>query len=175
MKQYKVEALFEVDFNANGSNFLLIYGKHINGYYCCIPNWKIGCEMADPDDTFYNYEKLRGAGLNKADANAVALTIKKVGAEHPAKLRNYGEITFERDLPEYDTVDEGATSDGHNYKLATAKPGNCYPCNEPIVLFNGRAFILHWEDIVALAEKADLFDDAESIFKALTTGKGVEL
>ena len=81
MKHYKVKALFEVPVNANGSYFLVIYGKHVNGGFCCIPNRDLGCEMSTPDDTFYNFEKLINAGLNEPDAKAVALAIKQASEE----------------------------------------------------------------------------------------------
>ena len=81
MKHYKVEALFEVSVSANGKDFLIIYGKHINGGFCCIPNLNFGCEMSSPDDTFWNYERLCRAGLNEPDAKAVALAIKQAGEE----------------------------------------------------------------------------------------------
>jgi len=174
MKTYEAKAQFEVSFSANGSYFLVIYGKHENGGFCCIPNRNLGCEMAEPQDTFYNYEKLRGAGLSEENAKAVAQMIKKAAEEIPSNLRNYGQIKFEKDLPEYITIDEGSTADGHIYELATVEPGNGEPCNEPIVIFKNRAYILRWEDIVALAEKAELFDDAGGVIKALTQ-KGVLL
>lgn len=79
-ERYKVKALFEVSFCTHGDNYLIIYGKHINGYFCCIPNWKIGCEMAEPSDTFYNYERLCGAGLDDAAAKEIARMIKEVAA-----------------------------------------------------------------------------------------------
>ncbi len=172
MKQYKVEALFEVSFEANGSYFLVIYGKHVNGGFCCIPNWNIGCEMADPEDSFYNYEKLRAAGLNKVDAEAVAKVIKQVGEQNVPKTRNYGEIKFEKDLPECSLVDDGIIGN-ENYEFAIVEPGgDC--CCEPVVRYKNCAFILHWEDLLELAKKAGLFDDSEAVLKALT-GKGVEL
>lgn len=168
MKQYTVEALFEVSFNANGSYFLVIFGKHGNGGFCCIPNWGIGCEMADAQDVFYNMEKLSAAGLNGCDAEAVAKVIKQVGEQNPAKTRNYGQIMFLKDLPECILVD-----DGKDCEFATVEPGGDFAC-EPVVKYKNRAFILHWEDLFALSEKAGLFDDSESVLKALM-GKGAEL
>lgn len=175
MKQYKAEALFEVDFDANGSHFLVIYGKHGNGGFCCLPNWGISCEAGDPQDVFYNTEKLSGAGLTWNDAEAVAKVIKQVGEQNPEKTRNYGQIKFEKDLLKHLTVKDGVTDDGYNYELAiTAETNNGEPRSAPMVKYKKRAFILHWEDLLALAEKAGLFDDSEAVVKALT-GKGVKL
>lgn len=84
MKQYKAEALFEVQFDTCGSNYLVIYGKHINGYYCCIPNWQKGCEMSEPTDTYYNYNQLCSAGINERAAKEIAkmiMTVASKGAE----------------------------------------------------------------------------------------------
>lgn len=174
MKRYKAEARFEVSFNANGSHFLVIYGKHGNGGFCCIPNFGIGCEMSDePNDVFYNTEKLSGAGLTWADAEAVAKVIKQVGEQNPAKTRNYGQIMFLKDLPEYSLVDDGVNADGSSYEFVTINPGGDFTC-EPVVKYKNRAFILHWDDMLVLAEKAGLFDDSESVLKALSE-KGVEL
>ena len=172
MKQYNIEALFEVSFDANGSHFLVIYGKHGNGGFCCIPNWGISCEMGDAQDVFYNTEKLCGAGLNGCDADAVAKVIKQFGEQNPAKTRNYGEIKFVQDLPECNLVDDGIIGN-ESYELKIVEPGgDC--CCEPVVQYTNRAFILHWEDMLTLAEKAGLFDEGEAVLKALT-GKGVEL
>ena len=78
MRLYPVKALFEAIINANGYNYLVIYGKHINGYFCAIPNWKVGCEMAEPSDTYYNSEKLISAGIEKTSAKEIATQISKI-------------------------------------------------------------------------------------------------
>lgn len=174
MKKHDVKAQFEVAFDANGYHFLVIYGRHENGGFCCIPNWNIGCEMSDTADIFYNYEKLIDAGFDLDNAKAVAEMIKKAGDKVAATARNYGRITFEKDLPAYELVIDGTTADGNEYELATVEPSAGNPCAEPIVKFKDRAFLLSWEDIVSLAERAGLFDDSESVIKALT-GKGVLL
>lgn len=175
MKKYEAEALFEVSFSANGSHFLVIYGRHENGGFCCITNWGISCEMGDPNDVFYNTEKLSGAGITWVDAEAVAKVIAQVGAESTPKLRNYGEIKFERDLLKHLPVKDGVTDDGYKYELAiTADSNDDEPRSVPLVKYKDRAFILHWKDIVALAEKAELFDDAGGVINALT-GKGAKL
>ncbi len=70
-------------------------------------------------------------------------------------------------------VHDGKTDDGNDYEFATVEPGGDFAC-EPVVKYKNRAFILHWEDLYALAEKAGLFDDSESVIKALTE-KGAEL
>lgn len=75
--QYDVKAEFEIVVSTCGCNYLVIYGKHVNGYFCCIPNWNIACEMAEPSDVFYNRERLlntdAGIGMNAADDIAKAI------------------------------------------------------------------------------------------------------
>lgn len=70
--------IFEADISVNGYSYLTIYGKHANGYFCCIPNWNIGCEMAEPSDTFYNSEKLQHAGMEKETAVELAKAIYQI-------------------------------------------------------------------------------------------------
>lgn len=55
---YPVTALKEFRVDVAGSEFLVIYGNHINGGFCCIPNWYFGCEMGPPEDTFFNTDML---------------------------------------------------------------------------------------------------------------------
>lgn len=78
--RYKASALCEISVDVDGLNYLVIYGSHINGVWCCIPNWEIGCEMGDPTDTFFNTEALTRAGLGanaaRAIASAIAVTVK---------------------------------------------------------------------------------------------------
>ena len=62
MQKFEASVIFEANIDACGSCYLVIYGRHVNGYFCAIPNWHISCEMAEPSDTFYNFERLIGAG-----------------------------------------------------------------------------------------------------------------
>lgn len=73
---FKASVIFESNVAIGGYTYLIIYGKHINGYYCCIPNWKIGCEMAESEEVFYNTEKLIAAGLKEDIAEQVARAIQ---------------------------------------------------------------------------------------------------
>lgn len=74
--QYSAEVLLEISVDVNGSNYLVIYGKHVNGGFCCIPNWNISCEMGDPSDTFYNMESLTRCRISKTNARAIAAAIR---------------------------------------------------------------------------------------------------
>ena len=61
-ESYRVLAEFNMSIDDCG--FLIIYGKHINGYFCAIPNWGVSCEMAEPSNVGYNSEKLESSELN---------------------------------------------------------------------------------------------------------------
>lgn len=75
---YNASVIFETNIDVNGSSFLTIYGKHANGYFCAIPNWGISCEMAEPNDTFYNAGRLRSVNLSEKTAWLLAQEIKKI-------------------------------------------------------------------------------------------------
>ena len=38
----------------------------------CLPNWNIGSEMAAMRDNFWNWERLKHAGMKSVDAYSVA-------------------------------------------------------------------------------------------------------
>ncbi len=58
-----------------GWSFLVIYGQHVNGWFCAVPNWGKGAELARPDSVTYNSGKLaeafRDAGIGRAIAEAM--------------------------------------------------------------------------------------------------------
>lgn len=74
--EYKARVEFEISVDIGGYNYIVIYGKHINGYYCSVPGWKWGCEMAEPNDVVYNAEKLQECGADPEVAKAIAESIK---------------------------------------------------------------------------------------------------
>jgi len=78
MRFFNASVIFEASIDANGSNFLTIYGKHANGYFCAVPNWGIACEMAEPSDTYYNAERLRSVKLSQKTAYLLAQEIKRI-------------------------------------------------------------------------------------------------
>lgn len=78
--EWNAQVLFEYGISVNGWDGLVIYGKHVNGYFCCIPG-EYGVEMSDPTDTFYNTEKLMHAGAPECLARGIALAIKNISEE----------------------------------------------------------------------------------------------
>lgn len=98
VERYEAKVLFEASIDTCGSNYLVIYGEHINGYFCCIPNWNVSCEMAEPTDVFYNRERLlntdAGIGMNAADALAKA--VRDIGKDLVSEPEESIEEQFNR-------------------------------------------------------------------------------
>lgn len=74
---FKASVIFEAIICVNGYRFLTIYGHHVNGYFCCIPNWKLCCEMAEAEDVYYNTMKLKGCGIDEETAVRLADEIRR--------------------------------------------------------------------------------------------------
>ncbi len=76
-KDYGAISAHEISVDWGEFNFLVIYGHHINGWFCAIPNWSICVEQSTPDSVPYNADKL-AAGLKDASmGEAVAEAICK--------------------------------------------------------------------------------------------------
>ena len=67
----------EMKVTARGSHFHVIFGSHSYGNYLCIPNWNVGCELADYSDMFWNYEQLSTI-IRYTDAITIATAVKEV-------------------------------------------------------------------------------------------------
>ena len=70
---------FETMISCEGFRYHLIYGQHSYGYYLVIPEWNIGCEMYDCNDTFWNTESLRKTGLTERTVHKIVNTLKENG------------------------------------------------------------------------------------------------
>lgn len=69
---YKVSGTHEISIDHNGFNYLVIYGRHINGGFIAVPNWGISSEAGSPEDIFYNTEKLSERFDDPETAKAIA-------------------------------------------------------------------------------------------------------
>jgi hypothetical protein len=67
----------EFELKSRGSYYHVIIGKHDYGHYVCIPNWDVGCELADYADTFWNTERL-SKQLGITDALTIATAISEI-------------------------------------------------------------------------------------------------
>lgn len=75
-KAFSSSVMFEFSVAIQGWSYLIIFGKHINGYFCCVPDWKWGCEMAAPHEVGYNMDKLVEAGASESIAKGIVEAIK---------------------------------------------------------------------------------------------------
>lgn len=71
--------VLEETISCEGFRYHLIYGQHSYGYYLVIPEWNIGCEMSDCNDTFWNTESLRKTGLTERTVHKIVNTLKENG------------------------------------------------------------------------------------------------
>lgn len=53
----------------------MIFGRYVNGGFCNIPNWEVGCELSTMEDIFWN-AGATGRALEDAEAgNIIAKAI----------------------------------------------------------------------------------------------------
>ena len=72
---YEATAREELSIDYEGSNYLVIYGTHINGGWFAIINHGVSGNLAGFDDVHYNEEQI-GMALNNYDAgNKIAVVI----------------------------------------------------------------------------------------------------
>ena len=72
---HTASAVCEFTVETDGFSYLVIYGTHVNGCFCTIPNHGIACEMSVPEDIFYNHQSLKRHGISDHDAKAIAAAI----------------------------------------------------------------------------------------------------
>lgn len=83
-KTYELTQTCEFSVDWNGFNFLIIYGKHINGWFIAITNWNVCVEAVEPSDECYNATKLARANFHDEAPSYLARAIR----EHWEKLQN---------------------------------------------------------------------------------------
>lgn len=79
--QYNTDGVKEISVDWNGHNFLVIYGKHINGGFFSIPNWGVGGELASVlnfSDIMWNADSIGRVLKNKKAAQQIAMDIAEV-------------------------------------------------------------------------------------------------
>ena len=68
--------------SCDGIYYTVIFGRYINGGFCCIPNHNAGCELSgDLQDQLWNAESLTKALQDKKAAAAIAEAIAEYVAE----------------------------------------------------------------------------------------------
>ena len=72
----EIESVHHIGLSYDGNYYSVIFGKYMNGGFCSIPNWGIGCELSfDFKDVFWNEESLYKVLKRKGASNAIALAI----------------------------------------------------------------------------------------------------
>lgn len=75
----QIKNIHHVGIDYNGNYYSVIFGEYVNGGFCCIPNFGVGCELSDFADTFWNTESLNKVLKNKCAAKAIAMAISGFG------------------------------------------------------------------------------------------------
>ena len=74
-----VKDVHHIGVEYHGVHYSVIFGKYVNGGFCAIPNFRVGCELSDFTDTLWNTESLDRALKNEKAATAIAAAIAKFG------------------------------------------------------------------------------------------------
>lgn len=80
LKKEPYEAVIE----SQGLSFHIIFGSQINGNFLCIPNWALGCELAEYTNKSWNRTSILNtkSGLDHEDAAAIAYGIALLGSKN---------------------------------------------------------------------------------------------
>lgn len=66
----------EITVEWNGKSYHVIYGTQVNGGFCCIPNWGVGCELSSYwDDIMWNTDSIGSALRSKKAGRVIAEVI----------------------------------------------------------------------------------------------------
>ena len=73
----RISDMHHIGVSINGNYYSVIFGKYINGGFCSIPNWNVGCELSSFfDDVMWNTESIGKALKRKRDARIIAEAIR---------------------------------------------------------------------------------------------------
>lgn len=76
VEKFTTSGVRGISIDYNECNYLVIYGKYINGGFYSIPNWGIGGELSNfLDDVFWNAESIGRVLKDKKAANVIAKCI----------------------------------------------------------------------------------------------------
>ncbi len=72
---------YEAVVEACGSSFHLVFGHKESGMFLCIPDWNIGCEVAELSDRRWNLKSLMKTGrLDYEKSNAIVWALYNIGS-----------------------------------------------------------------------------------------------
>ena len=71
---------YEVNVEARGWSFHVIFGSQMNGMFLCIPNWNVGCELSSLSDRNWNMASLRRTeSLDYEETTAIVWALYSIG------------------------------------------------------------------------------------------------
>lgn len=74
-----INNIHHIGIDYNGNYYSVIFGRYINGGFCCIPNFGVGCELSNFSDILWNAESLSRALKSKRTAKVIAMAIAEFG------------------------------------------------------------------------------------------------
>lgn len=74
-----ISDMHHIGVDHNGSHYNVIFGRYVNGGFCSIPNFGVGCELSSFSDVFWNTESLGRVLKSKRAAKAIAMAISEFG------------------------------------------------------------------------------------------------
>ena len=72
----EIRSVHHIGLSFDGNYYSVIFGKYMNGGFCSIPNWGVGCELSfDFRDLHWNENSLYKVLKRKGAAKAIAMAI----------------------------------------------------------------------------------------------------
>lgn len=70
-----IKNVHHIGIEYDGNYYSVIFGEYVNGGFCSIPNWEVGCELSCLDDVFWNETSIGKALKNKRAGKVIARAI----------------------------------------------------------------------------------------------------
>lgn len=74
-----IKEVHHIGIDYNGNYYSVIFGKYVNGGFCSIPNFGVGCELSSFSGVFWNTDSLGRVLKSKRAAKAIAMAIAELG------------------------------------------------------------------------------------------------
>ena len=84
-----ISEVHHIAVDCEGNRYSVIFGKYTNGGFCSIPNWEVGCELADFSDKFWNTESLTNVLGKRKVAKAIAEAIAEFSLQRKEEDLQY--------------------------------------------------------------------------------------
>lgn len=74
-----IKNVHHIGIEFGGNYYSVIFGRYVNGGFCSIPTFGVGCELSDYADIFWNTESLARVLKRKRVAKVIAIAIAEFG------------------------------------------------------------------------------------------------